>query len=197
MITAIAHFCVFNYLHGRVAATSDEGRSFRSTSIPQSYVTTISLLLVTVFRASLVASIGVCYAQCLWKTLRRELLEVQHIEELFQIRANALRLFNPALLRHSSSLVLLATMSWPIPVATIYPPGALTIVLESLSSEKSFNISVTPWEKELSNLTIFDMPRGTGYRDMLDPTPYKSYAVVSRTCSAVPPTSDLSCWVYR
>ena len=60
LLCAVIHFCVFNYLDGRIADRRDrrnEEIPFRSTSIPQSYVTTISLVLVTAFRAALVASI--------------------------------------------------------------------------------------------------------------------------------------------
>lgn len=144
LMCAVAHFCVFNYLDGRIADRGDEPPPFRSTSIPQSYVTTISLVLVTAFRASLVASIGICYTQYLWQTLRRQLLEAGLIEELFQIRANALRLFNPALVRYTPSLLVIATLTWLVPLATVYPPGALTVGLEVREIQEQFNVSVIP-----------------------------------------------------
>ncbi|KAJ8108732.1 hypothetical protein OPT61_g7964 [Boeremia exigua] len=144
LLCAIAHFCVFNYLDGRVAYQGSEPVPFPSTSIPQSYVTTVSLVLVTAFRAALVASIGVCYTQYLWCILRRRTLEVEVIEELFQIRANVLRLLNWALVRCTPSLVLVATLSWIIPIATIYPPGALTVGIEMRTVEQQFMASVIP-----------------------------------------------------
>jgi hypothetical protein len=44
--------------------------------VPQAYATTLSLILVTAFRAALVASIGTCYTQYLWATFRKHVLKV-------------------------------------------------------------------------------------------------------------------------
>lgn len=147
------------YLHGRIAAgtNSQEEIPFKITSIPQRYVTTISFLLATVFRAALVASIGVCYAQYLWMVLRRQALEVSLIEELFQIHANALRLFNPVILRYAPNLLLLATISWSIPLATTFPPGAMIVDLETRQLQQEFNVSVIPQQGVLGNRV--DAPR--------------------------------------
>jgi hypothetical protein len=144
LLSAIAHMCVFLYLHGRIASEGDNTLPFKTTSLPQSYVTTLSLVFVTIFRAALVASIGVCYVQCLWRTLRQQVMEVQFIEELFQIRANVLRLVNPTILRYTPHLFLIAIASWLIPIATIYPPGALVVNLETFQQHGTFNVSVIP-----------------------------------------------------
>lgn len=151
LISAAAHFGLFMYLDGRIAAAGGDKLPFRTTTLPQSYVTTLSLLLVTMFRAALVASIGICYAQYLWMVLRRQILEVKLIEELFQIRANALRLFNPTLLRYAPTLFLIAMISWLIPVATIYPPGAMVVELEARQISQQFNVSLIPQPGKLSH----------------------------------------------
>lgn len=78
-ITALIHAAVhcgfFFYLDGRVLSNDPE-LSIQKTTIPQGYVTTISFLLATAFRAALVASVGVCYTQYLWATLRERILKV-------------------------------------------------------------------------------------------------------------------------
>jgi hypothetical protein len=146
---------VFNYLDGRIAERDDGSESeqlpFRTTSLPQSYVTTISLLLVTAFRAALVAAIGICYTQYLWQTMRRQFLDVGLIEELFQIRANVLRLFNPALIRYTPSLLVIALITWIIPIAAVYPPGAMTVGLEVRQVQTRFNVSVIPSAEGFNN----------------------------------------------
>lgn len=48
----------------------------KTTTVPQAYATTVSLVLVTAFRAALVASIVTCYTQYLWATLRKRVLKV-------------------------------------------------------------------------------------------------------------------------
>jgi len=50
--------------------------SEKTTMVPQAYATTLSLILVTAFRAALVASIGTCYTQYLWATFRKHVLKV-------------------------------------------------------------------------------------------------------------------------
>jgi hypothetical protein len=52
------------YLDGRILSENIE-ISEKKTQIPQSYVTTISLLITTAFRAALIASVGTCYTQYL------------------------------------------------------------------------------------------------------------------------------------
>ncbi|KAF2125621.1 hypothetical protein P153DRAFT_359973 [Dothidotthia symphoricarpi CBS 119687] len=144
LLCAVVHNCVFNYLDGRVVNQNRDNVSFDTTTIPQSHATTISLVLVTAFRAALTASIGYCYTQYLWKNLRSQILEVGLIEELFQIRNNAVRLLNPALARYTPVLLSIALFSWLVPLAMIYPPGALVVGLETRLVDENFNISVIP-----------------------------------------------------
>ena len=144
LLCAIAHHSVFVYLNGRVVNLSSEKLQFDTTTVSQMYATTTSLALVTAFRAALVASVGLCYTQYLWKKLRTDLLEVGLIEELFQIRANALRLLHPALIRYTPVLFSVAILSWLLPVAMIYPPGALIVGIEYRPVADVFNVSVIP-----------------------------------------------------
>jgi hypothetical protein len=66
------------YLDGRILSESIE-ISEKKTHIPQGYVTTISLLITAAFRAALLASVGVCYTQYLWATLRERALKVRYL----------------------------------------------------------------------------------------------------------------------
>lgn len=137
---AIVHYTIFAYLDRRVIGSSHDA-SLRSTDVPQSYVTTTSLVLVTAFRAALAGSIGIAYTQYLWKNLRSSLLSVSIIEELFQIRNNPLRLMNYTLLLSTPTLLVIATFSWVVPTAMIYPPGALVVGLEGRNVPEKFNVS--------------------------------------------------------
>jgi hypothetical protein len=110
--------------------------------IPQTWATTLSLVLVTGFRAALVASISLSYAQYLWKNLRSRVLKVELIEELFQIRSNPLRLLNHALLRYTPTLLAFAIFTWLVPVAMVFPSGTLVVTSESLLFHEEFNVSV-------------------------------------------------------
>jgi hypothetical protein len=76
LICATAHLIFFRYLDGRIL-TSDISIFAKKTMIPQGYATTISLLLIAAFRAMLFGSIGLCYTQYLWATLRNRVLKVR------------------------------------------------------------------------------------------------------------------------
>lgn len=111
-------------------------------SLRQSHVSTISLLLVTAFRAAIVATLGICFTQYLWYLLRTKCLQVGLIEDLFQIRSNAWTLANPKIVRRAPVLFLAATLSWLVPLATVYPPTALTIQSELHLTSASVNASI-------------------------------------------------------
>ncbi|RII07023.1 hypothetical protein CUC08_Gglean007991 [Alternaria sp. MG1] len=74
-LCAATHYCFFPYLDGRIISPGFT-LSTKTTTVPQAYVTTVSLVLVTAFRAALVASIGTCYTQYLWATFRKRVLKV-------------------------------------------------------------------------------------------------------------------------
>jgi hypothetical protein len=76
LICATAHLLFFTYLDGRIL-TSDISILAKQTTIPQGYATTTSLLLIAAFRAALIGSIGLCYTQHLWATLRKQVLKVR------------------------------------------------------------------------------------------------------------------------
>lgn len=84
---ATAHLIFFRYLNGRIL-TSEITILAKKTTIPQGYATTISLLLIAAFRAALVGSIGLCYTQYLWASLRKRVLKVR----FFQLTARTVLL---------------------------------------------------------------------------------------------------------
>ena len=113
-----------------------------ASALRQSHVSIMSLLLVTAFRATVVAILGVCFTQYLWYTLHGNCLRIGVIEDLFQSRANILNLFNVAILRQAPVLFLATTLSWLVPLATIYPPSALTIQSELHMTSQIVNAPV-------------------------------------------------------
>jgi hypothetical protein len=76
LLLAVAHCLFFQYLDGRILSPGIGLPTTKTTTIPQGYVTALSFLLITAFRAALVASVGICYTQYLWATLRTKVLKV-------------------------------------------------------------------------------------------------------------------------
>lgn len=110
--------------------------------IRQSYVTASSLVLANLFRATLLGSVGICFAQMLWRMLRDQSFRVSTIESLFQMRSNPLALASLHVMREGTLLFLIAGFMWVVPVAVTFPPGALTISTQPFQSTEFVNMSV-------------------------------------------------------
>jgi hypothetical protein len=109
--------------------------------LKQSHVTYVSLALTTFFRASLVSSATISFTQYLWKLLRQNLFRISLIERLFQIRHNPIILLDTRVLRRAPILFTIALLLWLTPLATIYPPGALTVISRPYTFTETFNLS--------------------------------------------------------
>ncbi|KAF2652967.1 hypothetical protein K491DRAFT_780657 [Lophiostoma macrostomum CBS 122681] len=110
--------------------------------LQQSLITTLSLILASAFRLSLVGSIGLSFAQHLWRVLRQEALPLYRIEQLFTVRSKALVLTNVGVLWTAPLLFSMAVYLWLLEVAVVYPPGALTVVTQSYASTENVTMAV-------------------------------------------------------
>lgn len=68
------------------------------------------------------------FTQHLWRILRTTSVKVSEIELLYTVRNNLFLLAHPGVVKTTPLLFLLAVFIWTIPLAVIYPPGALTVV---------------------------------------------------------------------
>jgi hypothetical protein len=134
LLLATLHYCFFKFIDGKELSNS--------VLLQQSRVSTISLLLVTVFRAVVVATLGICFTQYLWYSLRGNSLKISLIEDLFQIRNNIWTLASPRIVQKAPLLFVMAALSWLVPLATVYPPTALTIQSELLTTFTNVNASI-------------------------------------------------------
>jgi hypothetical protein len=98
-----------------------------SDNLTQSHVSAVSILLVTLFKSSLSAAVGCCFAQHLWLVLRQDSTSVSLTEKLFVLRSNAFALGDPRAIWRAPVLFSMALFVWFLGIATIYPPGALTV----------------------------------------------------------------------
>jgi hypothetical protein len=58
------------------------------------------------------------------------------------VQTNALHLLSYELYLKTPALAAIALFCWLVPIATVYPPGALTVELQTLELAIDFNISV-------------------------------------------------------
>jgi succinate dehydrogenase/fumarate reductase cytochrome b subunit len=119
LLLAILHFVMMNALDGK---PTDSKRY-----LTQRYVTSLSLLSVAAFKASLCASLAVAFTQHLWKIMRHRALQVSSIESLHGVRYNPLLLAKWRLILATPFLYLIAVIMWVLAIAILFPPSALTI----------------------------------------------------------------------
>ena len=116
---ALAHFFLFEHL--------DQKRIGVDTTIPQSWVSSISLVLVTMFRISLGLSLGAAFTQHLWRIVRSDPVKVGDLEKYYNMQRDALMLFHGRVLCKVPSLYTMALVGFSIGLAVVFPPGALIV----------------------------------------------------------------------
>ncbi|KAH7402200.1 hypothetical protein DE146DRAFT_631451 [Phaeosphaeria sp. MPI-PUGE-AT-0046c] len=147
-IFALGHYLLYDNLNGSPLDTE---------SLSQSEVSSLALLLVTLFKASLTASVGSCFAQHLWLILRGRATSISLVEKLFVLRSNALALGDPRAIRRAPILFLMALYVWCIGIAMIYPPGSLIVVLVPyLSTNDREVLMMNPSPSTTFDATMFD-----------------------------------------
>ncbi|ORY14544.1 hypothetical protein BCR34DRAFT_227937 [Clohesyomyces aquaticus] len=115
----LAHLFFFRYLDGR--------RIDIDTSVPQSWIAPISFLLASVFRAALCACLGIAFYQHCWRVLSDSTLTVRAIDRLYVIQQNLLALPHFENARASPTLFLLTCLTWLVPLAILFPSGAIVV----------------------------------------------------------------------
>ena len=68
------------------------------------------------------------FAQHLWRVLRTTSVKVSDLDLLYGLRENFFLFAHTSPMRTAPPLVFLALVGWLVPVAVLYPPGALIVV---------------------------------------------------------------------
>ncbi|KAJ5383175.1 hypothetical protein N7517_001086 [Penicillium concentricum] len=80
-------------------------------------------------KSFLVSAVGIAAVQVMWATLRRKFVKLRGIDGMFAVLSSPLALLTPDLWMCAKTLILLAIMSWLIPLTAIVTPATLTIDL--------------------------------------------------------------------
>jgi hypothetical protein len=114
---AAAHLGLFRWLDQRRV---DE-------TISQPYVTALSLVFVNGFRMLLAAALGISFVQIVWKLLRVRPMQLGDLDRLLSVMGNPLQLGRIDLFWRVPIPFLCAVLFWCLPIAMVFPPGALTV----------------------------------------------------------------------
>jgi len=91
-------------------------------------------------------------------------MQISIIEDLFQVQTNAFRLANRNIYLRTPLLAIVTAFCWLVPIATIYPPGALVVGIQASASQKNFTVSVLHHK---SLLEMGEVPSITVYHNHL------------------------------
>jgi hypothetical protein len=110
--------------------------------LAQTYITSMSLLLVTVFKTCLCGALAIAFTQHLWKIVRHQALRVSSIESLHGVRYNPFLLGQWQILHATPSLYMIAVVMWLLAVVILFPPSALTIVAQRFDSQRPTTVPI-------------------------------------------------------
>jgi len=94
----------------------------------------------------------VSFTQYMWRIFRTQSTKISTVEKLYQLPHNFFLLFCIKSLAKAPALFLLALSTWLVPIATIYPPGALTIASTPFSSNEQ--MVVPSYDPNYSIITL-------------------------------------------
>ncbi|KAL9106358.1 MAG: hypothetical protein Q9227_008627 [Pyrenula ochraceoflavens] len=143
---SISHHLFYTYLHGRDVSVA-----------PFSQQTNLNAGTIFAFlvKAALAAAVGTAYNQVLWRTFLRRRLPVAAIDSLSSLPTSVIELLNWKRVPRHPILAALAVVLWALWVATAFPPGTLSVRLESVEGETKMIGPYLDWTRPI----IFDESR--------------------------------------
>lgn len=117
------------------------GREDYGPPFDQPFVTGLSYFFVNGFRLLLAASLGISFVQMVWKLLRSRPIQLGDLDHLLSVLSNPLQLGRVSLFWKAPIPFLCAIVFWCLPIAMVFPPGALTIETRTISTVSENTVS--------------------------------------------------------
>ncbi|KAJ7503809.1 hypothetical protein B0H11DRAFT_1984326 [Mycena galericulata] len=123
---ALGHHAYYSSLNGKPIATTTVLDGLKVYDQKWSNIVGTSFAFLVKFFFAI--SIGQAYVETLWKTARRPLgLSVAGLDASFGLLTNPMKFLSVDLLFSAQFLLLLAAISWLVPIVSVFTPGALTV----------------------------------------------------------------------
>ena len=97
------------------------------TSFPQSWVSSVSFLLLFIFRLCVCFSLGVAFTQHLWRVVRLAPVKVLDLDRYHSIQTDILVLLHPRAIFGAPILFVMASIGLLVGVVVLFLLGALTV----------------------------------------------------------------------
>ncbi|KAK6213516.1 hypothetical protein QIS74_09518 [Colletotrichum tabaci] len=118
MAFMIIHLVFFFSLHGKPVESSFVGQSLQSA---------IANFLAIAVEICLLSGLGVAYDQLLWRLFRKKALPAVTIDKLIRLATSPWNLPRPGIFLAAPEPWLVASLCLLVPLAIVFPPGALTV----------------------------------------------------------------------
>ncbi|KUL82829.1 hypothetical protein ZTR_09601 [Talaromyces verruculosus] len=179
---ATAHLSFFRWL--------DE-QQLDEYGFSQPFVTGVSYFFVNGFRLFLAAALGISFVQIVWKLLRVQPIQLGDLDNLLSVLSNPLQLGRVNLFWRAPVPFLCAIVFWCLPIAMVFPPGALTVETWTVLSES---------ENTVFTLDLEFAGYGETYEDMLETALWQTdnlgaYGAPAFQCSEGSVSPNLFSWV--
>ncbi|KAF7356657.1 Catalase domain-containing protein [Mycena venus] len=126
LLFAVGHHLYYSALDGKAVDTTTALAGLKVYDQKWSSHVGTALAFLTKFFFSL--CIGAAYVETLWKTARRPLgLSIAGLDASFGLLNNPMNFLSTDLLFSAQFLIILAAISWLIPLVSVFTPGALTV----------------------------------------------------------------------
>jgi len=103
-----------------------DGRARSNISVDQSWAIRIGTYLAFVFKVCLVAAVGIAFTQGFWYSVRRHAIRVEGLDAMLGVLSNPFKFLKKDLLFTTTHLMILAIISWILPLTAVLSPGSLT-----------------------------------------------------------------------
>ncbi|KAG8722225.1 hypothetical protein FRC09_006607 [Ceratobasidium sp. 395] len=113
----IAHHALNSYLDNKATSSFDQAWAIR-----------IGTALAMAFKTAVLASMGMAFAQRMWRSVRQQAMSIKSLDALFGAFGGDPRsVFQADLYRSARLALLIAVAGWLLPIATVFTPATLRV----------------------------------------------------------------------
>ncbi|KAJ6581424.1 hypothetical protein B0H19DRAFT_506137 [Mycena capillaripes] len=129
ILFAVGHHLYYSSLSGKAVDSTTALAGLKVYD--QKWTNHVGTALAFLTKFFFAMCIGAAYLETLWKTARRPLgLSIAGLDASFGLLNNPMNFLSTDLLFSAQILILLAAISWLVPIVTVFTPGALTVTTE-------------------------------------------------------------------
>lgn len=132
MMTSLYTFAILAAATQHFFYTALNGREIDTFFLSQVSVSRVTTALIFLFKMCIVAAVGIAYTHAFWNRVRGSAIAVKGLDSMLGVLKNPFQFLNSDILFRAKVLFIVAIVSWTLPLAAIFVPGALTGISSKL-----------------------------------------------------------------